>query len=168
MNDGEVYLREATLSDVDLLFEWVNGEDVRKNAFDTHTITFEEHSSWFSRLLNDRNQAQYILMRGSKPIGQIRLDIDRSDAEIDYSIANDERGYGYGKLIIGLVIKRVRDDFPEIDRLIGRVKPSNAASFCCFEKNGFKEKFQQLELKLDTLEENGRTDDIPPKSGGGW
>jgi Predicted acetyltransferase len=106
-------------------------------------------------------------MRGLKPIGQIRLDIDCSDAKIDYSIANDERGYGYGKLIIWLAIKKVRKDFPKVNRLIGRVKPSNVASFYCFEKNGFEEKYQQLELNLGTLKASGELDDIHPKSGRG-
>lgn len=167
MNDDKVYLRKATRSDVNLLFDWVNDKDVRKNTFNMHAIAFEEYSSWFDRLLDNRNQAQYILMRDLKPIGQIHLNIDDSDAEIDYSIANDERWYGYGKLIIGLAIKRVREDFPEVNRLIGKVKLSNAASFYCFEKNGFEEKNQQLELYLSTLKENDVMDDTHPRSGTG-
>lgn len=148
MNSDMLYLRRANRSDMDLLFEWVNDEEVRWNAFNSHIITYEEHTTWFNRIMNDPNQAQYILMLSEKPVGQIRLTIEDSAAEIDYSISNVARGCGFGGAIIGLVKEQVKKDYPLIRKLTGVVKTSNAASYRCFIKNGFEETCRQLEYVL--------------------
>ena len=150
---NNLYLRRATQEDVDLLFNWVNDKSVRDNAFDTHIISFFEHKTWFDSLLQDDGQIQYILMKNEKPIGQIRLRIDGYRAEIDYSISKDERGYGYGKEIIRLAIAKIQSDYPDVKKLIGKVKPSNVASFLCFIENGFEEKYHYLELCLNGFDE---------------
>ncbi len=148
MNDEKLYLRKATKDDVTILFEWVNDKDTRQNAFDTHIITYEEHSAWFKRMMEDSDQIQYILMHGEKPVGQVRLSIENQEADIDYSISDAERGHGYGKVIIGLIAERVREDCPMVKKLIGRVKPSNTASYHCFIGNGFEEVYRQLEFEI--------------------
>lgn len=147
------HLREAIKSDCDLLYEWVNDQLVRQSAFDTHTISYEEHKAWFDRMMTDSDQIQYILMEGDTPIGQIRLSVEGETAEVDYSISNNARGFGYGHKIIGLIIKRIKNDYPKIKKLIGRIKPSNVASYQCFTRNGFEEAFQQLEFELIDPEE---------------
>ena len=148
MIDEKLYLRKATEDDVTILFEWVNDKDTRQNAFDTHIITYEEHSAWFKRMMKDSDQIQYILMKGEKPVGEVRLTIENHEAVIDYSISNTERGYGYGKEIINLITEKVREDCPMVKKLIGRVKPSNAASYHCFIGNGFEEVYRQLEFEI--------------------
>lgn len=67
------YLREATKDDVDLLFKWMNDPAVRKNSFSSEKITYEEHTSWYRSLLENKNCKQYIYMCGDCPIGQIRI-----------------------------------------------------------------------------------------------
>lgn len=148
MNINMLYLRKAMLSDVDILFEWVNDNAARQNAFNSHIITYEEHSAWFERLMNNPNQSQYIMMNGDLPIGQIRLTFSGYEAEIDYSISNSVRGHGYGRMIIGLIIRQVEQDYPFIEKLIGKVKTSNIVSYKCFVKNEFVETYKQLEYEL--------------------
>lgn len=148
MSSDMLHLRKATQSDRDLLFDWVNDEEVRKNAFHSHRITYEEHITWFNRIMNDPNQVQYILMLNEKPVGQIRLTIEDSAAEIDYSISNAARGCGFGGAIINLVKEQVKKDYPLIRKLTGKVKTSNAASYRCFIKNDFEETYRQLEYVL--------------------
>lgn len=147
MSDN-LYLREAVEGDRDILFSWVNERETRKNSFDSHHITVEEHRSWFDRMRNDDDQIQYILMKGEKPIGQIRVSIMGNEAEISYSISHDERGYGYGKEIIRLVVGHVRKEHPGIEKLIGKVKPSNVASLRCFRENGFEDRYHAMELDI--------------------
>ena len=149
MNKNQLYLRKATMDDADILFEWVNDKITRQSAFDSHIISYDEHIAWFSKLLNDTERAQYILMLDDKPLGQIRLDIEGVIAEIDYSICRSERGKGYGNVMIELIKKQVHTDFPLVRRLIGRVKPSNKASYNCFISNGFEETFRQMEFVLE-------------------
>jgi len=148
MSDEKLYLRPVTNEDIKLLFDWVNDKDTRQNAFETHIITYEEHSAWFKRMMEDPEQIQYILMLGEKPVGQVRLTIEREEADIDYSISDSERGRGYGKEIIRQIKGKVREDCPMVKTLIARVKTSNTASYHCFIGNGFKEVYRQLEFEI--------------------
>jgi len=36
-----VFLRKATLSDIDLLYEWANDPVVRENSFSTESISYD-------------------------------------------------------------------------------------------------------------------------------
>ena len=144
----ELYLRRATEADVDILFEWVNDKAARESAFDSHVITRAEHEKWFTEILRSKDRLQFILMNEKKPIGQIRFDLDGDVAEIDYSIANEERGLGYGKELLRLAILMMKKEYPHIIKLIGRVKPSNIASYHCFNLSGFEEKYRELEYIL--------------------
>ena len=153
------YLRKAEFADIDILFEWVNDVETRKNAFDSHVITYEEHLKWFEKMMRDQNQVQYIMMNGDVPVGQVRLLISGTEAEIDYSISTKVRGYGYGKHILLLIKERVRKDYPSIKKLIGKVKLSNVASANCFLKNGFKENYKIMEYNI--IEHEDANNDLP-------
>lgn len=145
MNNDMLFLRKATPMDVDLLFGWVNDGEVRQNAFDPHTISYGEHKAWFDRMINDPDQAQYILVLNNKPVGQVRITIRGMEAEIDYSISGSARGHGHGGEIIGLVKEKTKEEYPFVKKLVGRVKPSNITSCRCFMKNGFEEVYRQFE-----------------------
>lgn len=147
MNDS-LLLRKATEADIEILFCWANDKTVRENSFDSHTISFDEHTAWFNQMMSDPKKVQYIMVMNGEPIGQIRLSISKDEAEISYSISKSARGCGYGREIIRLAIKQVKTDYPHIVKLIGKVKPSNAASYYCFSKNGFEETYRQLEFDL--------------------
>lgn len=57
-----LYLREAVEEDMDLLYEWANDAEVRKNAFHTEQIPYDTHKKWFENLLKDTETLQYILV----------------------------------------------------------------------------------------------------------
>lgn len=148
MINGKMYLRKAKMEDVDLLFGWVNDKSVRENSFDGHLISYDEHVSWFKRMMDDPDQVQYILMLDDIPVGQIRLCCDKDIAVISYSIAQSQRGKGYGSDIIKLVTEKIKEDRLDIKKVVGRVKPNNIASVKCFISNGFEESFSQFEYEL--------------------
>lgn len=92
-------------------------------------------------------------MAGDEAIGQIRLTIEDAVAEIDYSISKAARGHGYGRQIIELIKKQVTENYPHVEKLIGKVKPFNDASYKCFTKNGFEEKYRLLEHNMADITE---------------
>lgn len=139
-------LRSVEPDDINLLFTWANDPLIRKNAFHTEQIKFEDHKKWFTKLLNDPSQKQYIFMKNGQPIGQIRFSISDDRAVIDYSIAPGKRGFGYGKILINLAKTRFHEEYPTIKKLIGQVKKENRASSKCFEDCGFEEVFYQFEF----------------------
>ncbi len=155
MPKQKLFLRKADMTDLDMLFEWANNELVRQNAFNTEQISYEEHKKWFKELLDDSKQMQFIMYSGSEPIGQARLSIHMDEAEIDYSIASEKRGMGYGKELIHLLQKIVSNEYTSIRKLVAKVKTSNAASICCFRKNGFSETYSQYEYDMTKCRSEG-------------
>ena len=92
-----IYLRKAEATDVDLLFEWANEPEVRKNSFNSELIDYSVHTKWFNKVLSSDNIEQFILMDDDTAVGQIRININEDEAEISYSIGAEFRGKGYGK-----------------------------------------------------------------------
>lgn len=136
-----IVLRKALFSDLDLLYEWANDKVVRSNSFNSEPISYKTHQSWFNRMMKDESVYQFILMDDNTPIGQIRLKVDDAEAEIGYSIAKEFRGRGYGREILRLIVDEVNTKFPEIKKLVAKVKPDNAASKKLFESEGYDMKY---------------------------
>lgn len=153
IDSENLFLRPAQVNDMLLLFQWANDETVRKNAFHTEKITLEEHSKWFTNLLQDDNQRQYLLISDKEPVGQIRISLEGYTGIISYSIAPEKRGLGYGKAMIRLLQQQVEKEVPHIKTLVAKVKPSNISSVHCFKQNGFKEVYQQYEFDMNSYRE---------------
>ncbi|SDB54195.1 Protein N-acetyltransferase, RimJ/RimL family [Pseudobutyrivibrio sp. YE44] len=148
MANGKIYLRKASIEDCDLLFEWANDEVTRANSFNTDKIEYESHVKWFEALINNKHRAQYILMIDENPIGQVRFDIDGDVAEIGYSIQKSSRGKGYGKLIIELAVSMLKNEFPNIEKIVAKVKVENISSSKCFFNNNFQQDYIQYSLDV--------------------
>ena len=134
-------LKKVRPADVDLLYQWANDSEVRRNAFHTEPILYENHVKWFANMLADSSVYLYILYRGETPIGQIRLNIEGSEAMIDYSISAKYRGKGYGSKLLQLLQKQVAaNKISNVIKLTGQVKYENPASARVFEKCGFTKK----------------------------
>lgn len=134
----DILLRRASIQDCELLFKWVNEPDVRRSAFWSDTITFDEHEKWYREKLNDINVIQFIAVNhNSRPIGQIRFDIKESgESEVDVSVAKEFRGFGYGACLIrkgvDAVIRSVK-----IKTFNASIKSYNQASIKSFMRAGF-------------------------------
>ncbi len=153
--DEQFYFRKATADDCDLIFNWANDEMTRANSFCTDKISYDTHKSWYKNLLESDERFQYIFMKNSMPIGQVRIDISGHTAEIGYSIDRKMRGLGYGKLIISQAIDMISQDYPGIVEIIAKVKPTNEASITCFTKNGFESQFYQYRYAIIKNDDNG-------------
>lgn len=144
----KAYLREATEEDMELLFRWVNEPDVRKASFQTAEITFEEHKLWYKKLLACEDRRQYIYICDNEAIGQARIAISEDAAEIGYSICVGKRGMGHGKNLLRLLERQVRTDFPNVKKLIAKVKSDNIASQRAFIDTGYLAAYEVFELRV--------------------
>lgn len=131
--DNQLYLRFVDLDDKDLLLGWANDSTLRKNSFNTETISSEAHERWFHKVLNTNNIKFFMMMNGNIPVGQIRLEVKDDIGIVSYSIAEKYRGLGYGKLIVKQLENWVRDHFDAGFTIIGLVKKSNRISRNLFE-----------------------------------
>lgn len=141
MNQTSV-LRKVEEKDIDLLFEWANDEECRKNSFHSEKIEYKDHREWFLKKINDKNCNMYLCIAEDDYVGQVRLDIDESKSTgmISYSIGKGYRGKGYGLIILELLEFEVKK-LGKIKYLLGQVKYNNLAS-------------QKVFVKLNYLSEN--------------
>ncbi len=125
-------LRKATLNDCKLIFDWANDKDVRNNAINQNAITWEDHCTWFSKILFSPDSSIFILTINKMPAGQIRLDKNAKGWFITYSVDKAQRGKGIGKMLITKGIEHV----PNGD-IFALVRCENIASIKVFERLGF-------------------------------
>lgn len=149
---SKIVLRRAENTDIDLLYKWANDPIVRTNSFNTEPIPYENHVKWFNRIMEDPNVLQFVLMDDNLPVGQIRLNIDGKEAEIGYSIASEFRGRGYGHMILQLIGEEVKANHPEIDKLVAKVKPDNAASNRLFVSEGYIHEYTCYTQKIKRVD----------------
>lgn len=104
-------LQEAKESDAEILYHWKNDPIARENSFCQKEVTWEEHTSWLSQKLKEKECSIYICRMGNIPVGQIRLDIEaeQATAVISYSVDKDFRGKGIGTQMIKLIAEKVRE-----------------------------------------------------------
>ena len=135
----DLHLMKASRADAKLLFVWANDPETRKNAFHTERISYETHIGWLDSKLKDENCILYICKSKDENIGQIRLERDKDNVIISYSVGREHRGFGYGTEMLRLIEGAARKEptMREARFFIGYVKPENLASQKCFEKNGF-------------------------------
>jgi len=138
--ESKLVLRKALMSDMDMFFEWVNDPESRKNALNPKTITYEEHVSWFTAKLNDKETYLWVLEQNGVPCGQVRFDTNFAEKEavISYFIDAGYRKKGLGLILLKMGIKKFVSENKEITSIKGFVKKTNIASCNIFNKLNFK------------------------------
>lgn len=137
----EMKLVPVDLSHIDIIYEWANEEETRKNAFHTEKIEYSTHQQWMKNKLADPDSLFYLCDMGDTHVGQIRLDISGQQGLISYSIDKSQRGKGYGKRMLLLLESELQQNTgcsDNVKELIARVKYGNVPSQKCFEKLGYK------------------------------
>ncbi|MCF6465227.1 GNAT family N-acetyltransferase [Clostridium sp. Cult2] len=133
LNNNQYKLVNVTKDDYDLLFIWANDYEVRANSFNTDEIKYDEHVKWFESKLKQDTSSMYILEIQNKKIGLVRLDkILAHKYLINYSIAREYRGQGYGTILLKLIKEKYNSNL-----LIGKVKKDNIASIRAFKNAGY-------------------------------
>lgn len=93
-----IKLIPLSLQFLDVVFEWRNRADVRKNMYTSHEITKEEHLAWFDRISKDTTKQYFIFELDSIPCGVIGfVDINipsKSSSWAFYSGDTSIRGIG--------------------------------------------------------------------------
>lgn len=128
----------ARISDCDLLLEWTNEEECRKNSFCKHVISKPEHMKWFYDIYRSDKKNIFILMDGDFPIAQVREEIVEKEIWLSYSVIRERRGCGFGKLLLQMYEYMRTDLINNGYYLYGIVKRANVASQRVFEELGYK------------------------------
>lgn len=135
---SKLYLRKANKGDVLFILNLANDPECRKNSFNSEMISLDVHMKWFDRILSSNVDSFYILMDENIAIGQSRLELRDEKCRISYSIIQERRGCGYGKMLLCMLMKKALQDYPICKTFYAEVLPGNVASQKIFEALLFK------------------------------
>ena len=130
-------LRSVQENDCRLLWEWANDPQVRRAAFSSDPIAWEQHEAWFASKMRDPD-CRILVAEDAEggAVGQFRVDWrSDQDGDIDVSVSSECRGAGYGAALIDLGASSVFAEKGE--RLHAFVKVENLPSRRAFEQAGF-------------------------------
>lgn len=136
MNEKLIY-KKFEENDINLLFEWANEEECRKNSFDTSPIMYEDHLVWCKDQLTSNIEDIFIIYLENTPVALLRLKYEGNKALISYSVDKQFRGQGLGYKIIDL-IEQEHVYRKKCEVLIAKVKNNNTASQNVFERCYYK------------------------------
>lgn len=132
-----LYLRDATLDDSRMIWNWANDPVTRSASFSTGAISWDAHSEWYARKLADPRHVMWIAVNDSmESVGQVRYQIEDRQATVSINLAPEQRGLGYGNRILILSSARLFGS-DNVDIIHAYIKPDNDASKHVFQKAGF-------------------------------
>jgi RimJ/RimL family protein N-acetyltransferase len=143
----KLHIRQAKLTDVDLIFEWSNDQLVREQSFYSDVISYVSHCEWFKNKLSDESALIYILEADGKPACILRIDEKTDNAVIGVVIGKEFRGKGLASISIsrGVTEYFKTNSLP----ILASIKKQNIASIKSFQKAGFRylrdEKINQID-----------------------
>ncbi|MEM7565249.1 MAG: GNAT family N-acetyltransferase [Pseudomonadota bacterium] len=131
-------LREAEHRDVRQLFEWRNLPEIIDLGVTKKSVGWQEHLSWFERVLDGNSILIWIIEYEDRPIGQVRFDaINNQEAEISIYLIPGETGKGRGSVVIALACKRIKTVWKDLKSVDARILSENQRSLKAFENAGF-------------------------------
>jgi UDP-2,4-diacetamido-2,4,6-trideoxy-beta-L-altropyranose hydrolase len=136
----KVKVRPVQEDDSDILLEWRNDEDVRRQSFNTEVISKDNHDSWFSKVLSSTSTLLLIAEGPKKArLGQIRFDIDqvRGEVTVNISIAKEHRGKKISEEVLRTALSYLKKERTFL-KVLAFVKANNFPSKRMFERVGFK------------------------------
>lgn len=96
--------RLAAITDADILFEWRNDSETRRQSHDTRVVKYEDHVAWLkASLLNPNREIKVAELNGS-PVGTVRIDKTGNAYVLSWTVAPAVRGRGIGKAMLKATI----------------------------------------------------------------
>lgn len=128
----------ADINYMDILFNWSNEKETRKNSFSNKTIFYEEHKEWYTSKIKDKKNIFLVFKFDDIPFGQVRLEpYNKKHYLVGISLSKNYRGKGLASVILKLATDYFFNKFKGY-RIIAEIKSGNEKSVKIFENVGFK------------------------------
>ena len=131
-------VRQASIEDAQLYFEWANDAAVRANSYQTADIGWDDHVKWFEAAIDSKDNCMWLYTINGIPAAQMRLKIENNKATINYSVSASFRGRGLSKLLLQHTALKLSLEQNQLKCLQGWVKKNNLPSYRAFERSGYK------------------------------
>lgn len=136
-SDG-MLLKNLNNKDMVDLFNWRNNPEVRKNFFNSHKITWDEHKDWFEKITNEITASVYVAFQGKEKVGTIRYEDKGNFISVSVMLNPAFIGKGLGPQIIILGTEKFIKERKPSKRIVAEIKKENRASIKAFIKAGYK------------------------------
>ncbi len=124
----------------EMIWEWRNDPITRKMFINGEKVSWEEHSSWYKKVLLDNCRKLYIGEESGIPIGVVRFDKDYNKKytyEVSINISPTRRRKGFGKKLLTNGIRRLLREVENCKFIRAEVKKDNESSNKLFKSCGF-------------------------------
>ena len=97
-------LREATISDWELLLHWRNDVETRKNSHNMDLVDEQNHKQWLTGVIENPNRKLFIAFVDDVAVGTVRADFDEVSEihHLSWTVSPNARGQGVGKRMVRL------------------------------------------------------------------
>jgi len=107
MLQRHVSIRKATLSDIDIVYEWQSSPSTRVYFKNSDVPEYSEHLSWMSDAVQSNSVHFYMIMNNGVSVGLVRLNmlLDLT-AEVSILISPKYYGNGFAKSAMHIILER--------------------------------------------------------------
>lgn len=135
--DKEPLLREVSLKDEKLLFDWANDPVVRQGSFNNNPISFAKHQSWFRGKRSSQNTIMWIFECSNIPCGLVRIERSNKELILNYLIAASHRGKKMASVMLRMALEKTCIELPGA-KILAYTTKNNVASCRSLKKAGFQ------------------------------
>jgi len=137
---SEIVLVSAEIYHSEMIWEWRNDPITRKMSVNSEKVSWEEHTSWYEKVLLDKCRKLYVGEEGGIPIGVVRFDKCDDEEyvyEVSINISPTSRRKGFGKQLLTNGIRRLLKEVDNCKFIRAEVKNDNISSNKLFMSCGF-------------------------------
>jgi UDP-2,4-diacetamido-2,4,6-trideoxy-beta-L-altropyranose hydrolase len=139
-DDEALTIRPCTPCDAETIFNWRNHPVIVAFSTLKVTVSWEEHTNWFKRQLQDTEHHRiFIATVSTKPVGMARFDkIDDGNAIVSAYLDPSLTGRGLGPLLIRRATDNVLKRWPRVTNVCAEILNDNGTGQRGFAKAGYR------------------------------
>lgn len=111
-----------TPDDADLLLQWRNDPETRRQSLQTAFVQRDEHQEWLKQSLARKDRQMYIAEVEGVPVGTVRVDLVDECHMLSWTVAPGVRGRGVGEAMVKKLVQKISG------RVGAEIKVGNTAS----------------------------------------
>ena len=138
MSLSGIVIRKALEQDSEQIFAWRNHPTIRAVSRNSNLITWQEHQQWFSLVINDLNRPLLIGELNDFPIGVVRFDIKRNQAEVSIYVIPEEQNSGHGAELLQSAENWLSQHCLEVNSILAQALGENSRSHRLFISANYK------------------------------
>lgn len=130
--------RLIKIEDSEDILDWRNDFASRAMSINSHMISWDEHSSWFSEMLENILHLGYIGEINGEKIGVVFFKVHEGNARVSITLNPRHRGKKMAVVLLGKAMRKAQNDYSEIYEFFAEIHNTNNASIKIFTKHGYK------------------------------